>query len=52
MSKFTKKFKDSKSPVICKHCNETKLHWSYTEWGWLLFKKKTGKRHNCKEKGE
>lgn len=47
---YTKKFKDSRSQATCKHCKETKLHWSYTEWGWLLFSKKNGKRHDCKKK--
>ena len=49
---YTKKFKDSRSQATCKHCKETKLHWSYTEWGWLLFSKKNGKRHDCKKKGD
>ena len=45
---FTKKFKDSKAVAKCKYCKDTKLHWSHTQWGWLLFNKKTGERHNCR----
>ena len=44
---FSKKFKDSKTKAQCKYCGKTKLHWSDTQWGWVLFDKK-GKRHNCR----
>ncbi len=44
---LSKKFKDSKSPGVCKYCGKNKLHWSFTQYGWLLFNKKTGKRHKC-----
>ena len=44
---FSKKFRDSKTRAICKYCGKVKLHWSDTQWGWLLFDKK-GKRHECR----
>ena len=44
---FSKKFKDSKTKAVCKYCGKKKLHWSDTQWGWLLFDK-NGKRHNCR----
>ena len=47
---FTKKFRDTKrSDVKCKYCKKGGVHWSHTQWGWLLFNKKTGKRHNCRK---
>ncbi len=50
----TKKFRETKNKgrAKCKYCKSNKVHWIQTEHGWLLFDKKSGKRHNCKEKIE
>lgn len=46
---FTKKFNDTgRWDVRCKYCKKGGVHWALTQWGWLLFNKKTGKRHNCR----
>ena len=47
----TKKFKESKF-ATCKYCKTNKVHWADTEYGWLLFNKKSGIQHKCKEKYE
>jgi hypothetical protein len=45
----SKKFRESKSVAICKFCKSNKVHWAQTEYGWLLYNKKSGKRHMCKQ---
>ncbi len=51
---FTKKFSDVNvyrnrhQQAKCKYCNKRGVHWAHTQWGYLLFEKKTGKRHKCR----
>ena len=44
----SKKFRESKANAKCKFCKSNKVHWAYSEYGWLLFNK-NGKRHMCKQ---
>jgi hypothetical protein len=31
----------------CKYCKAKNTHWAETEYGWVMFDKKTGRRHEC-----